>query len=244
MLVASSNWPHVRVVNKPATTSSQHRDSDGPLCAACSVTLTEPHNEAVEQGFPHIQTSAEQRFPIHNEAVGQGFPHTNTSVEQRLPINVEAVEQGAGGGVGLPEERAAALGGAFASRGGCFVLFCCESLADGVVAAVFAVALGRSIENSLNITRNRVPVAFYLSATTLLHSPPLNPSEIPLAIVENHDSSRPHDTKTRNQPDPKRSSRVPRAVGRNGPGLESTHEGEAHIAADPTRSRAAVVDEQ
>ncbi|CAI5714434.1 unnamed protein product [Peronospora destructor] len=32
LLVASSDWPHVRVVNELATTSSQHKESDGPLC--------------------------------------------------------------------------------------------------------------------------------------------------------------------------------------------------------------------
>ncbi|CAI5704779.1 unnamed protein product [Peronospora farinosa] len=96
LLVASSDWPHVRVVNELATTSSQHRESDGPLCVVCSVTLTEPQNEAVEQRFPHTQTSTsvEQGLPIHNEAVEQGLPHTSTSDEQRLPINFEAVEQG------------------------------------------------------------------------------------------------------------------------------------------------------
>ncbi|CAI5716271.1 unnamed protein product [Peronospora farinosa] len=84
-----------RVVNELATTSSQHRESDGPLCAVCSVTLTEPQNEAVEQRFPHTQTSVEQGFPMHNEAaVEQGLPHTSTSDEQRLPNNFEAVEQG------------------------------------------------------------------------------------------------------------------------------------------------------
>ncbi|CAI5721426.1 unnamed protein product [Peronospora effusa] len=112
LLVASSDWPHVRVLNELATTSSQHRDSDGPLCAVCSVTLTEPQNEAVEQRFPHTQTSVEQGFPMHNEAVEQRFPHTqtsgfpihseaveqilprkSTSDEQRLSINIEVVEQ-------------------------------------------------------------------------------------------------------------------------------------------------------
>ena len=48
LLVTSSDWPHVRVVNELATTRSQQRESDGPLCAVCSVTLTEPHNEAAE----------------------------------------------------------------------------------------------------------------------------------------------------------------------------------------------------
>uniref|UniRef100_A0AAV1TZW0 Uncharacterized protein n=1 Tax=Peronospora matthiolae TaxID=2874970 RepID=A0AAV1TZW0_9STRA len=52
------------------------------------------HNETVEQRFPHTQTSVEQGLPIHNEAVEQGFPHTRTSVEQGLPIHNEAVEQG------------------------------------------------------------------------------------------------------------------------------------------------------
>ncbi|CAH0486080.1 unnamed protein product [Peronospora farinosa] len=74
LLVASSDWPHVRVVNELATTSSQHIESDGPLCAVWSVTLTEPHNEAVEQRFPHTQTSVEQGFLILNEAVEQGLP--------------------------------------------------------------------------------------------------------------------------------------------------------------------------
>ncbi|CAI5711451.1 unnamed protein product [Peronospora effusa] len=94
LLVASSDWPHVRVVKELATTSSQHRESDGPLCAVCSVTLTEPHNEAVEQRFPHTQTSVEQGFPIFNEAVEKGLPHTQTSVEQGFPILNEAVEKG------------------------------------------------------------------------------------------------------------------------------------------------------
>ncbi|CAI5721540.1 unnamed protein product [Peronospora effusa] len=93
LLVASSDWPHVRVVNELATTSSQHRESDGPLCAVCSVTLTEPQNEAVEQRFSHTQTSFEQGFPILNEAVEQRLPHTSTSFEQGFPILNEAVEQ-------------------------------------------------------------------------------------------------------------------------------------------------------
>ncbi|CAI5739641.1 unnamed protein product [Peronospora farinosa] len=106
LLVASSDWPHVRVVNELYTTIIKHRDSDGPLCAVCSVTLMEPQNEAVEQRFPHTQTSFEQGFPILNEAtsdeqklsinieaVEHGLPHTITSDEQRLPINIKAVEQ-------------------------------------------------------------------------------------------------------------------------------------------------------
>ena len=93
MLVASSDWPHVRVVNKLATTISQYRDSDGLWCPVCSVTLTEPHHEEVEHRFPHIQTSVEQRLPIHSVAVEQKFPHTRTSVEQGFPISSEAVEQ-------------------------------------------------------------------------------------------------------------------------------------------------------
>ena len=94
LLVAPSDWPHVRVVNELATTRSQHRESDGPLCPICSVTLIEPQNEAVEQRFPQTQTSVEQGLPIHNEAVEQGFPHTRTSVEQGFPSSSEAVEQG------------------------------------------------------------------------------------------------------------------------------------------------------
>uniref|UniRef100_A0AAV1TZ10 CCHC-type domain-containing protein n=1 Tax=Peronospora matthiolae TaxID=2874970 RepID=A0AAV1TZ10_9STRA len=94
LLVAPSDWPHVRVVNELATTRSQHRESDGPLCPVCSVTVIEPQHEAVEQRFPQTQTSVEQGLPIHNETVEQRFPHTQTSVEQGLPIHNEAVEQG------------------------------------------------------------------------------------------------------------------------------------------------------
>ena len=99
LLVASSDWPHVRVVNELATTSSQHRESDGLLCLVCTVTLMEPQNKAVEQrfphtqtpveqGFPHTRTSVEQGFSIISEAVEQGLPRTNTSDKQRLPINI------------------------------------------------------------------------------------------------------------------------------------------------------------
>ena len=65
LLVASSDWSHVRVVNELPTSRSQHRESDGPLFPVCSVTLIEPQNEAVEQRFPQIQTSVEQGLPIH-----------------------------------------------------------------------------------------------------------------------------------------------------------------------------------
>ena len=59
LLVAPSDWPHGRVVDELATTRSQHRESDGPLCPVCSVTLIGPQQEAVEQRFPQTQTSVE-----------------------------------------------------------------------------------------------------------------------------------------------------------------------------------------
>ena len=105
LLVAPSDWPHVRVVNELATTRSQHRESDGPLCPVCSVTLIEPQHEAVEQGFPQTQTSVEQGLPIHHEAVEQGFPQSRTSVEQGLQIPSEAVEQGLPHAITSAEQR-------------------------------------------------------------------------------------------------------------------------------------------
>ena len=92
LLMALFNWLRVRVVNELTATSGQHRESDDFLCAACSATLMEPHNETVEWRF-HL-TSIEQRFPLYNEAIEQRLPQTSTSVEQRLPINIEAVEKG------------------------------------------------------------------------------------------------------------------------------------------------------
>ena len=93
LLVESSDWPHVRVVNELATTRIQHRESDGPLCPVCYVTLVDPQRKAVEQRFQKIQTSVEQGFPINIEAAEKRLPHTHTSPEQRLPIVTEVVEQ-------------------------------------------------------------------------------------------------------------------------------------------------------
>ena len=91
LLVASPDWPHIRVVSELATNRSQNRKSDVPLCSVCSVTLIEPQNEAVELGFPHTRTSVEQGFPIPSEAFEQVLLCVDASSQQRLPINIEAV---------------------------------------------------------------------------------------------------------------------------------------------------------
>ena len=91
LLVESSDWPHVRVVNELATTRIQHRESDGPLCPVCYVTLVDPQRKAVEQRFQKIQTSVEQGFPINIEAVEKRLLIVTEVVEQRPPHTSGAV---------------------------------------------------------------------------------------------------------------------------------------------------------
>ena len=91
-VVASFDWPHVRVKNKFDTTIFQHRVSDDPLCSVCFVTLKEPQNEMVEYRFPRQKTSIEDRIPIHNEAVDPRIPKPHASADQRLSILLEEVD--------------------------------------------------------------------------------------------------------------------------------------------------------
>ena len=101
LLVAPSDWPHVRVVDQAATTYSTHSTGDGSLCSVCAVTINDaveqrlPHtNNAVEQRLPHTTNAVEQRLPLTDNAVEQGLPHMTSAVEQRLPLTHDAVEQG------------------------------------------------------------------------------------------------------------------------------------------------------
>ena len=97
LLVSPSDWPNVTVVDSESTTQVVHRASDGPLCTACAVLLDssdrtsslrseeKDEDDAVEQGFPRVNTAVEQGFPHVNAVVEPGFPSAPIVVEQGLP---------------------------------------------------------------------------------------------------------------------------------------------------------------
>ena len=80
LLVSPSVCPNVIVVDRDTTTQAVHRASDGPLCAACAVSLDKSdeasslHSEednAVEQGFLHENAVVE---PICTHCDLEGAP--------------------------------------------------------------------------------------------------------------------------------------------------------------------------
>lgn len=73
---------------------------------------------------------------------------------------------------------------------------------------------------------------------------PLDPLEISLTIVENHNSRRPQHAKTRQDPHPKRRSRISRPVRRDRPSLITAHDSESSVATQPSRSRDSIVDHE
>ncbi|CAI5704884.1 unnamed protein product [Peronospora effusa] len=161
-----SRSPHIRVVNELATTSSQHRKSYDPLCAVCSVALTEPQNEAIEQRFPHTQTSLEQGFPILNKAVEQGLSHTSTSDEQRLPINFEAFEQG------LPR----------------------TSTSDEQRLPINSEVVEQGLPRTSTSDEQRFPIDIEVVGQGLLQTSEAVEDELPLLIDENGRTLDPHET--------------------------------------------------
>ncbi|GMF28222.1 unnamed protein product [Phytophthora fragariaefolia] len=94
LLVAPSR--NVAVVDRTSTTPPLQRESDGPRCVKCTVSVighvTNPPSQAACEGIK--RNAVEHRLPHVNNAVEQGLPRMENAVEQRLPYVQCAVEQG------------------------------------------------------------------------------------------------------------------------------------------------------